>query len=95
MIGRLTGSVEWREARGEMGDGVATTQHSFSPNAKDLESGYMEVSYCCSTNRYTQSGEAQATYDWQTGENRHSLYVVAFPQKGTARFCSPMLNSSL
>ena len=69
MIGRMTGDEEWRKARGEMGDGSLTgPHHSFTPSTKDLEAGCMDITYCCATNRYAQSG-GDSLHDWKSGRN--------------------------
>ena len=75
MIGRLTGSVEWRQARGEMGDGSAESHHSFIANTKNIEEGYMEVTYSSANNSYIQSGVKESMYDWQAG-GFNTVFIV-------------------
>ena len=67
MIGRQTGSLEWREARGETGDNTKiSTQFAFTANSDNLSSGQMTVTYNASNNNYAQSGEAKDKHDWKT-----------------------------
>ena len=67
MIGRQTGSLEWREARGETGDNPKiSTQFTFTANSENLSSGQMTVTYNASNNSYAQSGEAKDKHEWKT-----------------------------
>ena len=64
---RQTGSLEWRESRGEMGDNSKlSTKFTFTPNSENLSSGEMTVIFNASNNSYAQSGEAKDKHDWKT-----------------------------
>ncbi|XP_005092800.1 peptide-N(4)-(N-acetyl-beta-glucosaminyl)asparagine amidase [Aplysia californica] len=66
--GRTTGSLAWREARGEVGDGAAaaaavasTKDFVFSPTESERESEIIHVCYNCAEDKYVRksSGNAQ------------------------------------
>ncbi|GFR76588.1 peptide-N(4)-(N-acetyl-beta-glucosaminyl) asparagine amidase [Elysia marginata] len=76
--GRSTGSLAWRQARGELGTlasarFVSDTNNSnsagfvFTPSAKELVSKVMHVKYNCSTDKYIRkSSEDENIRGWET-----------------------------
>jgi len=50
--GRLTGSEEWRRARGELGTAVASKSQSVVPTDREVESGILELRYSCVKDEY-------------------------------------------
>ncbi|XP_067932485.1 peptide-N(4)-(N-acetyl-beta-glucosaminyl)asparagine amidase-like isoform X2 [Watersipora subatra] len=67
MIGRLTGSKEWREGRGEMGAVAAAPHHEFIPSDGDMKQGFMEVGYCCATDCYATCNSKESLHGWKSG----------------------------
>lgn len=67
MIGRQTGSLEWRLQRCELGQQTITTGHVFVPSEADIDRGMVTIQYYCAENMYETSGSPQSINDWQTG----------------------------
>jgi len=53
-VGRLTGSLAWRLARGEMGPQVVNKEEGFvfSPTEEEITAGLMETEYSCAEDKY-------------------------------------------
>lgn len=51
-VGRQTGSLAWRLARGELGD----QEYVFTPTEKEVKDGVMEVEYDCAEDKYFRKG---------------------------------------
>ncbi|XP_028393301.1 peptide-N(4)-(N-acetyl-beta-glucosaminyl)asparagine amidase-like isoform X2 [Dendronephthya gigantea] len=75
--GRTSGSVEWRRARGELGESSkeAITGFVFKPNEKDVQAGSMRVRYSTATDMYYRGLEDDVipgnddVKGWQNGVN--------------------------
>jgi len=63
MIGRLTGSEEWRQSRGETGGVNKTPHHSFRPGTS---CDRMTITYNCATNEYTHDNTT--IHGWDAGK---------------------------
>eukprot|EP00092_Neocalanus_flemingeri_P102935 GFUD01131671.1.p1 GENE.GFUD01131671.1~~GFUD01131671.1.p1 ORF type:complete len:772 (+),score=293.82 GFUD01131671.1:35-2350(+) len=53
-IGRQTGSLAWRLARGEVGE--IKSEYVFIPSEEEVEEGVMEVEYDCAEDKYFRTG---------------------------------------
>jgi len=62
-VGRQTGSLAWRLARGEMGD----QQYVFTPTKEEIEEGEMEVEYDCAEDKYFRKGKVVAQEGFLSG----------------------------
>lgn len=65
-MGRQTGSLAWRQQRGELGVQAAYESHMFSPTPTQVEQKKMVIKYYCATNKYTHGDES--IHDWMTGK---------------------------
>lgn len=67
--GRTTGSLSWREQRGEVGSKRTATfeAYSFKPVLREIESRCMHVKYCCVSDKYIRVSDAEAeTKGWDS-----------------------------
>ena len=75
--GRSTGSLAWRQARGELGDsassGTSDGNNSnqkhfvFSPSARERESEMIHIVYNCATDKYVRKSSGnEELLNWQT-----------------------------
>merc|ERR1719427_2214574 len=64
-MGRQTGSLAWRLARGELGD--QEQEHVFTPTEKEVMDGVMEVEYDCAEDKYFRIGRVVAKEGFLSG----------------------------
>lgn len=67
--GRTTGSLEWRQARGELGTDAphSITNFVFTPSESERESEIIHVCYNCATDKYIRkSSGAEEKRGWHT-----------------------------
>lgn len=80
MMGRQTGSLAWRQQRGELGTQMDSEGHIFFPTAAETDQNKMVVKYCCASNKYTQGDIL--LHDWasgtDTGYSQSFLCVCVF-----------------
>jgi len=62
-VGRQTGSLAWRLARGELGD----QEHVFTPTQKEVTEGVMEIGYDCAEDKYFRQGRVVAKEGFLSG----------------------------
>ena len=65
-VGRQTGSLAWRLARGEVGQARQEDGWVWSPSQAAVEAGVMEVSYDVVTDTYSESG-GERREGWSSG----------------------------
>ena len=58
-VGRQTGSLAWRLARGELGATTSNTEWSWKPSNSEVEAGVMTVSYDVVSDMYTHGDEVK------------------------------------
>jgi len=58
-VGRQTGSLAWRLARGELGVKTSNTEWSWKPSNSEVDSGVMTVSYDVVSDIYTHGDEVK------------------------------------
>ncbi|XP_039273404.2 peptide-N(4)-(N-acetyl-beta-glucosaminyl)asparagine amidase-like [Styela clava] len=68
--GRTTGSLEWREARGEMGNAANNVQ--IIPNEKELADNIIELKYFSTEDHYIRKSLSEPIPGWQSLVNSHA-----------------------
>ena len=58
-VGRQTGSLAWRLARGELGAPAPAVEWSWKPCDADVEEGLMTVSYDVVSDKYTHANNVK------------------------------------
>ena len=65
--GRVSGSLAWRELRGETKTSPAVREPNvIKPTKKEQENKFLHLGYCCSTDKYQRTSTGEECAGWQS-----------------------------